>query len=83
MSVRGKCRGCDAEIRWVTLTTGKKMPLDPSPGPGGNVLVDGPVGAVLGRAALEEARSKGTLLYRPHFDACPKAVQFRKRKEAP
>lgn len=30
-SPHSRCRGCAKEIRWATLPTGKKVPLDPQP----------------------------------------------------
>jgi hypothetical protein len=37
----GKCRWCDADVRWVVMVpSGKKNPLDPDPAPNGNVILE-------------------------------------------
>jgi hypothetical protein len=68
------CRSCDAPIRWVKTTTGKRMPLDAEPVPDGNlVLVDGVATVVDADAAGTRER------YTSHFSTCPQAKSWRRK----
>ena len=60
------CKSCGAQIRWVTMTSGKKMPLDMPPQM--VVCVTGDCGFI-------------TDGYTSHFATCPQADQHRKPKE--
>lgn len=71
------CRSCQAYIIWaVSVTSGKRMPLDAEPSPRGNVEIVGgdektpTVRIVPARAGL----------YVSHFATCPAAAQHRKGK---
>lgn len=87
------CASCRARIDWVTLGNGKRMPIDPEPSERGNVmLIDEPVDAdvygvalgrhvVLGEAAAMLERQRGTDLYVSHFDSCPDAERWRKKRQ--
>lgn len=61
-----KCKGCEAEIVWKTTQGGKAVPLDPPKK--GYILIGGGV-------------AKLTDYYTSHFVTCPKADDFRKKKE--
>ena len=72
-----KCRSCPAQVIWVrTAATGKRMPLDATPVPAGNVAIrdglavvmSGPVPGGGGRLS--------------HFATCPQAEKWRKGKGA-
>lgn len=64
------CRDCHATIKFVSLDTGKVMPIDPIPHPRGNVAATG------GRALTGYVLSKdkplrdGYRTYMPHRAAC-------------
>jgi hypothetical protein len=69
-----RCRSCDAPIEWAITTKGQRIPLDPEPGPGGNlVLVDG--------VARHPTLGEGVpyLQYTSHFATCPDAERFRRK----
>ena len=70
MSALGKCRDCQALVRWVRTGAGRVMPIDPEPNPHGNVVI------VLGAAEVIDVRTSVTTRprYMPHFASCP-AVQ--------
>lgn len=65
---------CGAAIRWVRLTSGKMMPLDPEPAADGNIVAgeDG-LFAVAGRGRKSDGPR-----YRSHFSTCVHASRHRK-----
>lgn len=72
----GRCRSCGAAVRWAVTVAGKRLPLDPEPCPGGNVLLhDNGRAEVLGPEA--RAAHPG-VLYLPHWASCPHAARHRK-----
>ena len=83
---RGKCRGCGADIVWISTPGGKSMPCDAEPvlyreqagAPGKIVTPNGQVLSCELDVAPENATGVG---YISHFSTCPQAGQFR-RKEA-
>lgn len=62
-----KCRSCGAPILWVTMASGKSMPVNPER-----------LRVVLANADYTE----GTVItaYVPHWATCPNAKQHRKMK---
>jgi hypothetical protein len=80
------CRSCNAHVLWaVTEATGKRIPIDPDPTPGGNVILsddDPPVALVLptGQASLF-ALGTGADRYTSHFATCPNADAHRKARQ--
>lgn len=70
------CAGCGAMISWVTLDTGKRMPV--------NAVADSRAGRVFFFDGKWRVTSKhvqpppATSLYVSHFATCPNASQFRK-----
>lgn len=76
------CRSCQAPIRWVTTTAGRRMPIDPTPSPGGNVVLrEDHLAAVLAGDVLDAARAADVPTYLSHFATCPHAAKYRDRKE--
>lgn len=78
------CQSCQAPITWTTnVVSGKRMPVNPTPTPDGNVVLtsgnDGPEARVLTRAELASRPTK-TGLYKSHFATCPEGPAWRKRK---
>jgi hypothetical protein len=77
------CRSCGAPIVWaVTEATGRRMPIDPEPTSGGNVILSDdnpPVALVLpaGQASLF-AHGTGADRFTSHFATCPNADAHRK-----
>ena len=61
-----QCNSCKAQIEWVTMLSGKKMPLDIKMA---TVVIE----ADDGRYEVISART-------PHFATCPNAAQHRKGK---
>jgi hypothetical protein len=86
-AVTAHCRSCGAEIIWTTnVVTGKRMPVDPAPVPGANVVLtagnDGPRARVLSPA--EVGRRTPILgwtagLHLSHFATCADTASWRKR----
>jgi hypothetical protein len=58
------CKGCEAEIEWINMTSGKSMPVNKKPQKmivikqGGGEVVDA---------------------YTPHWSTCPNAQHFKKK----
>lgn len=74
-----KCRSCGAEIIWIKMGSGKRMPCDKDPVTftrGG-----GPESFVTPEGKVERGkRSKeGLTGYISHFATCPNANQHRRR----
>lgn len=80
-----KCRSCGAEIVWVTMQSGKKMPCDAE-------LIhaveerDAKTSFVLPGGIVQRGREgrhpngeADFVGYRSHFETCPQADRFRKR----
>ena len=82
------CRSCFQPIRWVETENGKRMPLDPDPVPGGNVIIDRegvgqapPVVRVLSSAGQTMIGFDAELLtYVSHFATCPNAADHRRSR---
>ena len=71
---RGTCRSCGAIIVWPITDSGRKMPVDSEPHPGGNLTVwaQGDVW----RVSVIQGNWEGPR-YRPHFATCPDAQSWR------
>lgn len=75
------CRSCDAPILWVTMESGKAMPLDADPHPDGTVLpaqVPTARAQVIKPENMAEIKSLGLGLHRSHFATCPNAAKHRR-----
>lgn len=75
------CRSCGAEIFWATTAAGRAMPIDPTPTPDGNVIIqrrDGRIGATVLAAGAAPA-SPQEPRYTSHFATCPNASSHRRR----
>lgn len=72
------CRGCGATVLWAVTVGKKKIPLDPDPNPGGNVVVSylksGEVRARVLTKTLPAA--PGEPLFMPHHATCPAEYLF-------
>lgn len=73
---RPKCKGCGAEILWMKTELGKYMPVD---------LVKITVRLIcvttlLDKDGVTHSNPKpGVIGWRPHWQTCPKAEEFRKQ----
>ena len=71
-----KCK-CGADIAFIEMTSGKKMPLDAKAEQ--MVFVEEkPDYTVAGQAASTKLVGKMVKVYRPHWGTCPLAKQFKK-----
>lgn len=83
LPVGSLCRRCKAPVRWIVMTTGSRMPLDPLPHPHGNILLEqrNAAGAVHGRVLpLRDLPVLDAPAYRSHFVTCPHADQARRAR---
>lgn len=84
MTPNGKCTTCGKLVVWAYTTSGKRMPVDPEPVNGGNVvLVTGnqqPEAQVLGAAEVARRAGLGLRCHTSHFATCPQAAQHRRAK---
>lgn len=79
-----KCKSCGAEIRWILMRTGKKMPVNPQKipyktvpiGKAGALTIITPDGKVAGAVLDLDSDDYG---YESHFATCPNAGSFRRR----
>lgn len=72
------CTSCGAAIRWVTMVSGKRMPVDESPTVDGNVIVN-----TLGVARVLTKDERATVdamtpRYVSHFSTCPHSREHRR-----
>lgn len=82
---RARCRSCAAPIVWAVTTAHRRMPLDPTPDPAGNVVMtaaietddDGRLLPVV--RVLHDGDTHYGDRYRPHFATCPRAADHRSR----
>lgn len=65
LKLAGTCKGCGASIFWMSMESGKKMPVDAAPKKMVVVLALG--------CKLVDA-------YTPHWATCPKAANFKRKK---
>jgi len=75
-----QCGGCGAEVVWIKTLSGKSMICDAQ-----QVMADGAnLGLVLVRdnGVIVRNPVAGTVGREPHWGKCPKAGQFRKKKNA-
>ncbi len=76
-----KCRSCSAPVLWVTWASEKKMPIDTTPSPVGNVVVTHRQKEnVLFVEKFDPALHENRKRYTSHFSTCPNADQHRKGK---
>ena len=78
------CRGCGAEIRFIKMTNGKSMPVDPDPvdvfeetSPGPFINEDGVV-----KRKHQIEHEDGEDWYMSHFATCTEAQQFRMPRQS-
>ena len=76
-----ECRGCAAPIIFARLDTGKAIPLNPIPHPGGNVAARMHMGRLIGFVISKEHRPgpQDTWRLYPHHATC----EALKKKPAP
>lgn len=73
---KDKCNSCHADIAWVQTTNGKRMPIDPEPVVGGNLVVRERIGQV--PLAFYTKPDPQTPRYVSHFVTCPQRNKWRK-----
>jgi len=72
-----KCRSCGAPILWAETPKGKRIPIDPTPVPDGNIFLVTREG---GRPPLAMPAITGNPdRWKSHFATCPNADKHRKR----
>ncbi len=82
-----QCKACGAPILWITMQSGKSMPVDAEQllyreDKNGDSTIITPNGETL-RATLDTQPETATGIgYKPHWATCPHAKNF-KRKDAP
>lgn len=80
-----RCKSCGATIKWITMRSGKAMPVDTKKvvywkkeGAAGKVITpDGDVVSCMFSGDPSEATGVG---YISHFSTCPNAGAHRRRK---
>jgi hypothetical protein len=85
---RSRCKSCHAEIVWCTTSPGgKRMPVDPDPIEGGNVMSLRQDGMLGDSGGFVEVDSGLSLLdddsrprYVSHFTTCPNADEHRRQR---
>ena len=80
-----KCRSCGAEVTWIRMASGKKMPCDAAPvmywaKMGGTEKIVTPNGEVISCELQGDVKEATGLGYISHFSTCPYADKHRRRK---
>lgn len=70
----GTCRSCRAPIRWAHTQKGHRIPLDPEPVEGGNLVEVAP-----GIVRVVEPGDPSGARFVSHFATCPNAGAHRRR----
>lgn len=86
MQPDAKCRSCQAPVRWVITAKGKRMPMDPTPVPDGNLWIDHIEGGMpVVNAVLTPDQVPPNVVFRyvSHFVTCPDSKQWRVRGMEP
>lgn len=78
------CTSCHASIVWAITDRSKRMPLDATPNPEGNMAVmrDETDTLVCRAITAERPLRPGERAYQPHFASCPNAERHRKPAKA-
>ncbi len=73
-----ECRSCKAKIAFLTMESGRSMPVDAEPTMNGTIWIgeDG-IGRVVGKG---DYTTISMPLYMSHFATCPNAKAYRKAK---
>lgn len=83
-SKSSKCRACGEPLVWAVSQKGRMMPVEKEPHPEGTVQLTERNGSWYAKILkADEARTFQGPLYRSHFSSCPKADQFRRRRQPP
>jgi hypothetical protein len=70
-----QCRSCKAELLWCKTLTGKNIPVDLVPVPGGNIEIQ----VVKGKQVVVVHESNPDITrYVSHFATCPNAKEHRR-----
>lgn len=73
LPVTAPCSTCGAPVHWGVTASGRRMPLDPGPDEGGDLVLED------GRFVAFEPLLHGDVpRYVSHFATCPDAEQHRK-----
>lgn len=72
------CLSCDAPIVFARTITGRTMPVDVEPVPGGNVAVEVRQGFIRATVLTGQVADRDDLRV-AHFVTCPDAKEWRKR----
>ena len=85
---RGKCRGCSAQVLWVEMESGKKMPCDPQmitywakDGAPGKIVT--PNGEVVSCEFEGDPATATGIGYISHFSTCSQARELRRKRSSP
>jgi hypothetical protein len=74
-----KCRYCPAEIMWAVTENGIRIPLDPSPSPKGNVMLEFQADGTPIATVVDPSKAVGQF-WIAHFATCPGAQKARRKK---
>lgn len=79
-----QCRSCKAEVIWADTASGRRMPVDATPNPAGNVVlvdqgVQSPPLALVVHTEQQQAEAPPESLHTSHFATCPNADRHRRR----
>lgn len=80
---RYSCESCNAGILWALTPNRRRMPLDATPRPDGNVAAyTDDLGLVRARVLRQgEKPASHEKTYMPHFATCPSASQHRRKPQ--
>lgn len=83
---KARCRSCNATVVWAeNSVTGKRMPVDPDPVEGGNIVETAAVstsghGGTPVVRVLGKGEPHGGPRFVSHFVTCPDAAQHRRSR---
>lgn len=74
------CRSCNATIEWALTHKGHRIPLDPTPSPNGNILIQDGCAVVVDAQSREGVDARTLRI--SHLATCPQADRHRRRRMA-
>lgn len=74
------CKSCTAGVVWAVTKSGRRMPINVTPDPHGNVILK-TGGEVPVAVVTVQPPAEGEVRYTSHLATCPNAAQHRTRED--
>lgn len=80
-----QCQSCDAAVVWAVTAKGRRMPVNATPDPAGNVVlvdqgISSPPLALVIHTERQQTETPVDALHTSHFQTCPNAAAHRRTR---